>query len=107
MKEKGGGKNTATSGELSLRLASYRKELDQLTAEYSGLIAKKLQERTELVELLKTENDAEKADELWKKYDKAGITFSQWIADYQNRIAELTKKIHETNDLLWKSREKP
>lgn len=99
--------NTATSEELSLMLASYRKELDQLTADFPELMRKKMQEKTELVELLKTENDPEKAEGLWKRYDNAGITFSQWIVDYQNRIAELTRKIQKTNDLLWKSQEKP
>lgn len=107
MNEQDAGKNTATTEELSRRLTAYQQELDRLTAEYPELMASKMQERTGLVELLKTENDAEKAEALWKKYDTAGLTFSQWITDYQNRIAELTKKIHETNDLLWKSPEKP
>ena len=98
---------SATREELSRRLASYRQELDRLTADYPALMAKKMQERTDLVELLKTENDPEKAEALWKKYDSAGTTFSQWILEYQNRIAELTKKIRETNDLLWRSQEDP
>ena len=107
MNENDTGKNTATGEGLSLRLASYRKDLDQLTADFPAQMAKKMQERTELVELLKTENDPERAEALWKKYDRAGITFSQWIVEYQNRIADLTKKIQKTNDLIWKSRENP
>jgi len=101
------GNTTATREELSRRLASYRQDLDRLTAEYPDLMAKKMQERTDLVELLKTENDPEKAEALWRKYDTAGTTFSQWIMEYQNRIAELTRKIQETNDLLWTAEEKP
>lgn len=107
MEENDAGKNTATREELTRRLASYRQELDQLTADYPALMEKKLQERTDLVELLKTENDPEKADALWKKYDSAGTTFSQWIIEYQNRIAELTRKIQETNNLLWTAEEQP
>jgi len=107
MQENDARNNIVTREELSRRLASYRQELDRLTAEYPALMAKKMQERTDLVELLKTENDPEKADALWKQYDNAGTTFSQWIMEYQNRLAELTKKIQETNDLLWKSEEQP
>lgn len=107
MHENNAVRNPAASGELSLRLAAYRKELEQLTAEYPALMVHKMQERNDLVEQLKTENDAEKADALWKTYDNAGKSFNQWIAEYQNRIAELTKKIQETNDLLWKSQGKP
>ncbi len=107
MQENDAGKNTATREELSRRLTSYRQELDRLTADYPALMAKKLRERTDLVELLKTENDPEKAEALWKQYDNAGTTFSQWILEYQNRIAGLTRKIQETNDLLWAAEEKP
>lgn len=103
MDENKAGTTPATSEELSLRLASLQKELDQLTAEYPVLLAKKMQERTDIVDLLKTENDPDKADELWKKYDRAGTSFSQWVTEYQDRIAELTRKIRDTNDLLWKS----
>jgi len=107
MQETDAGNTTATQEELSRRLASYRQELDRLTTEYPALMARKMQERTDLVELLKTENDPEKAEALWKKYDTAGTTFSQWIMEYQNRIADLTKKIRGTNDLLWRSQEDP
>jgi hypothetical protein len=107
MDENDAGEDTTTGSELSLRLASYQKEMNQLTAEYPELMLNKMHERNELVELLKTEQDPEKAEALWKQYDHAGVTFSQWITDYQNRIADLAEKIRETNDLLWKSRERP
>jgi hypothetical protein len=68
---------------------------------------KKMHERNELIGLLKTEHDPEKAEALWKKYDIVGVTFCQWITDYQNRIAGLAKKIRKTNDLLWKFQKSP
>jgi hypothetical protein len=106
MDENDAGEDTATGNELSLRLASYQKELNQLTAGYPELMLNKMHERDELVQLLKTEQDPEKAEALWKQYDNAGAAFSQWLTDYQKKIADLAEKIRKTNDLLWKSQER-